>query len=174
MSDPIYTAFLERQYRQGMELAAETDLLDLFPIMDGHSPPCRFVAAFHCVTLVRQDDGTVSETTDSAVGIYFPPNYLRCVEPQQIVTMLAPTNIFLPNVRWPTICLGHISPGSTELVDLLYQTFEILTGRNWSSQDALDPMAAAWARNNQDHLPTDRRPLKRRKLGLVISNASTP
>ena len=173
MNDPIFEAFLRRQHSQGMELASQSDLVQLLPVMEGSEPPRRYVARFFCTTLVRQGDGVVTEASESAVGIYFPSDYLRRIGPLQVLTMLDPAGIFHPNIRWPAVCTGRIVPGM-ELVDLLYQMFEILTYHNWASHDAMDPVAASWARNNQDRLPVDRRPLKRRNLGLGISQASTP
>ena len=47
MSDPIYSGFLREQYRQGMDLAAHSDLLSLSPMEPGTAPRY-YVAKFFC------------------------------------------------------------------------------------------------------------------------------
>jgi hypothetical protein len=166
MSDAIYMAFLREQFREGMALAAQSDLLRLTPMEPGAAPSF-YVARFFCKGLVRQADGQIAEANEFHVGLWFPPDYLRRVEPGQVLTWLDPPNIWHPNIRPPAICAGRIAPG-TELCDLLYQVFEIVTYANWASHDALNPEAAQWARNHQDLFALDRRPLKRRTLRLAI------
>lgn len=167
MSDAIYSAFLREQFRQGMELAAHSDLLTLSPMEQGAAPSF-YVAKFFCKGLVRKPTGELAEANEFHVGLWFPPDYLRRVEPMQVLTWLDPASVWHPNIRPPAICAGRIAPG-TELCDLLYQVFEIVTYANWASHDALNQEAAQWARNHQNLFPLDRRPLKRRTLRLAIS-----
>jgi len=171
MNDPVLNAFLEQQLRQGIELAANSDLLELVPDPTGVGPPSRFIARYTCKGLVKIQDGAVCQAAEFAVGIWFPSEYLRQVEPLKTLTWLGPTNAWHPNILGHAICIGRIIPG-TELVDLLYQCYEIITYHNWAPHDALNPEAAQWARNNQQRFPVDRRPLKRRLLDLQIEDAS--
>jgi hypothetical protein len=163
MSDPILTSWLRQQYEEGTALAEQSDLFDLDPVpharIDG--VPQAYVARFHNTGLVREPDGEIVEASEFHVGIYFPRHHLRHASTFEILTWLSPANICHPNVRLPYLCAGRIAPG-VELVDLVYQVFEIISYHNWASHDALSPEAAQWARHNQHRFPRDRRPLKRR------------
>ncbi|MGH7201180.1 MAG: hypothetical protein ACREJB_11280 [Planctomycetaceae bacterium] len=172
MNDPIFASFLQAQSEQGMALAAQSDLLTLEPVREPHALvegiPQAYVATFHCKGLVRERDGEVREADRFEVGIYFARDHLRTVRPEQVLTWLSPVNAWHPNIRWPWICGGKIVAG-VELVDLLYQCFEIITYFNWASHDGLNADACQWARNHQDRFPIDRRPLKRRTLNLDVT-----
>jgi hypothetical protein len=67
----------------------------------------------------------------------------------------------------PLICVGHLAPG-TNLTDLLFQIFEIVTFNKYMPREdnSLNRSACAWARQNQHRFPVDRRPMKRRRLNL--------
>ena len=163
MTDPVYEGFVREQWKQGSDLARQSDLLDL-SCRGGN----RFVAHFHCKGLVRLKSGEVAERKGGfVIGIWFPTDYLRRVEPGKVLTWLSPTNVWHPNIRPPAICAGRIDPG-TELTDLLYQCYEIITYFNWAAHDALHQDAAQWARNHQHLIPIDRRPLKRRTLNIQV------
>lgn len=164
MSDKIVQSFLRKQFKEGMALARESDLLELVPNDTDTAPNC-YLARFHCKGLVCDNDSSVREATEFAVGIWLPSDYLRRVEPAQVLTWLGPRNIFHPNIRPPHICLGRLPPG-TPLVDILHQCFEVITYHNWAAHDGLNLDACQWARNNQHRFPVDRRPLKRRVLDL--------
>lgn len=162
--DPVYEAFLARQHEEGVALAAASDLLELVPL-DG-TPPSRYIARFKCSGLVQSPNGRVTEADRFEVGIWFPSDYLRRAEPWEVLTWLGPRRVFHPNIsdQWPVICVGRLTPG-TWLVDLLYQCFEIISYQKVTMRedDALNPAACAWARENQNRFPIDRRPLKWRK-----------
>ena len=163
--DPIFAAFLRAQREAGMELAGASDLLDLEALDDD-----RYLARFRCKGLVRERDGQVVPASEFHVGIWFPSNYLRHVHPPEVLTWLYPLNAWHPNVLPPAICAGSITPG-TELVDLLYQCFEIITYVNWAPHDALNGAASQWARNTKQYtFPLDDRPLKRRALKLKVKD----
>jgi hypothetical protein len=170
--DPVLRAFLVRQEAEGAALAAASDLLELVPI--GAEPASLYLATFRCKGLVRAADGAVRESDRFEVGIAFPPDYLRRIDPIEVVTWLGPRNVFHPNIsdRGPFICVGRLAPGMP-LVDLLYQVFEIITYQKVTMRedDALNADACAWARRHRDRLPVDRRPLKRRALALQINPA---
>jgi hypothetical protein len=157
MNDPIYRSFLEVQHRQAMALAAASDILELQaePAM----PPQKYFARFHCRGLVQTPAGEIAEADEFDFAIYLPDDYLRAGEPRQIVNIVKPWSIWHPNAGGPFICLGRLSAG-TPLVDILFQTFEIITYQKWSSHDGLNPAACEWARNHQARFPIDRRPLK--------------
>lgn len=181
MRDPVYEAFLARQYEEGMALARASDLLELEPL-DG-SPPCRYLARFRCTGLVRPREngsgmrGRVVEADRFEVGIWFPSDYLRRADPWQVLTWLGPRQVFHPNIsdRMPLICVGRLQPG-TWLVDLLYQCFEIISYQKVTMRedDALNPAACAWAREHQHLFPIDRRPLKWRAAPSPRESGATP
>jgi len=169
MTDRVLTAFLERQYHEGLALAAASDLLDLIPL--GDVPPQRYVARYRCTGLVKADAGEIVEANHFVLGIWLPDDYLRHVEPLSVVTVLEPREIFQPNVKAPFMCLGRL-PAGTSLVDILYQAFEIITyGKaTMCEDDALNREACAWARRNLQRFPVDRRGLKRRTADVVADD----
>ena len=160
-TDNVFRGFLKRQYVAGMALAESSDVLTLKPF--GGPPPQKFIAEFHCkgVTWAQR------QTQDwdlFRVGICFPDDYLREADVTVVLTMLSPPNVWHPNVFGPAICVGRMPPG-TELVDLLYQVFEIITYQRvkMREDDALNGLACSWAREHQDQFPIDPRPLLRRR-----------
>ena len=169
--DRILEAFLTRQFQEGMALARASDLVALEPV--GRLPPRKYIAHFRCTGLCRTPDGIVPMTR-AAVGIFFPDDYLRRTDPYQILMWLDPRNVWHPNIsdRAPAVCLGRLGPG-TRLTDILYQLFEIITYQRYSTHDALNTDAAAWARANQDRFPIDRRPLKRRAVRSATGSSES-
>lgn len=172
MLDKIFESFLERQYEEGMALAAESDLLELVPMfwsVDG--PPQSYLARFSCKGLVQAHDREVKEADCFEVMISLPSDYLRHANPFEVLAWLGPTNVFHPNIssKAPIICVGRLAPG-TPLVDILYQCFEIITYNKVTMRedDALNREACVWARQNQHRFPLDTRPLKRRALALQV------
>jgi hypothetical protein len=168
MDKPLL-GFLEHQYREAMAFAAESDLLDLEPLPG--SPPSRYLAHFTCTGLVHAGSDIV-EWNHFVVGIWFPSVYLRRVNPVQVVSWLAPNEIWHPNIGGsprPHICLGTIRPGSS-LVDLLIQCWELITYHQCTmdENDALNWDACRWARHNTHRFPVDKRPLKRRALEIDL------
>jgi hypothetical protein len=167
MTDHILHGFLERQRDEGLALAAESDLFALLPL-DG-DPPQRYVVEFHCKGLVRARSGEIVEAERFAVGIWFPDDYLRSVNPFQVLTWLAPQNVWHPNISnvAPFVCVGRLAP-ATGLVDVIYQLFEIVTYHKVTMRedDALNKEACAWTRRNLPRFPVDTRPLKRRSADV--------
>ncbi len=155
--DEVLNLFLASQRDEGMRLAAASDLLEL-EALDAQ----RFVATYSCTGLVRDSAGVVQDHNHFGVGIRFPADYLRTVNPPEILTWLGPHETWHPNIGGPFICLGSIAPG-TPLVDLLHRCFEIITYQNVTMQehDALNKPACAWARSHRDRFPIDSRPIKR-------------
>ena len=172
MQDNIFESFLERQQKEGMALAAESDLLELIPMFafdDG--PPQYYLARFHCKGLVRSFDGEIVEADRFEVMISFPSDYLRRADPFEVLSWMGPREVFHPNIsaKAPVICIGRLAPG-TPLVDIIYQCFEIITYNKVTMRedDALNREACVWARANQQRFPVDSRPLKRRALDIQI------
>lgn len=167
--DRIFERFMQRQREEGEALAAASDLLELseYPF----SPPT-WVATFRCKGLVRLPDGVIEEADYFQAGIWFPPDYLRRIDPFEILRWFDPPNIWHPNVSdtLPLVCVGKLSPG-TPLVDILYQLFEIITYTKYTPRedDSLNKACCSWARDNQHRFPVDRRPLKRRSLNLEVN-----
>lgn len=169
--DRVFDAFLHWQFDKGMALAAESDLFDLVAL-DPPPAPQRYVACFHCTGLVRTADGVVTEANQFAVAINFPEDYLRRVDPSQVLMWIGPREVFHPNIsnRGPFICVGRMGPG-TSLVDLVYQIHEIITWNKLTMRedDALNWEACIWARANRDRFPVDARPLKRRRVDFAVT-----
>lgn len=163
--DHVLNAFLDRQKEEALQLAAESDLLELLPL-DG-PPPQHYIARFSCRGLVCLGGSDVSEAENFEIGIWLPDDYLRRVDPLQIITVLRPPNIWHPNVLGFMICLGRLTPGMP-LVDILYQCYDILSFHKWSPHDGLNELACQWARSHQEKFPVDTRPLKRRKRPLEV------
>lgn len=161
MQDPILKSFLKRQYEEGMALAASSDILNLVPLRD--MPPTQYVLEFHCKGVTRVGE-TIGSSDVFAVGLRFPPDYLRrVVNAGQILMWLHPSTIFHPNIGSGFICCGQIRPG-TGIVDLAHRVFEIITFQKLTpdEHDALNRDACVWARQNMQLFPVDDRPLKRR------------
>ena len=167
-NDPILDAFLATQLREGLELCAESDIAELVPGPES-SPPRRYLLHLRCRGLAGSG-ANLREAQRFLLGIQFDDDYLRRVHPARVLTLLDPLDCFHPNIA-PVghpilppgvVCPGRIHPGM-RLVDLIYQAYEILTYNRWSSADGLNPDACAWARNNQQIFPLDRRPLRRPK-----------
>jgi hypothetical protein len=167
MLDPIYRDFLQLQHDQGLSFAANSDLVDLEPYPDPRAQydgvPSAYIAKFYGKGIVCRDERTFDEATEFHIGIAFRPDHLRRVNPFELVTWLWPHNIWHPNIRPPLICLGHSIPPGYEMVPLLHQIYEIISYQNRATHSYLNEAAAEWARNNEQRLPVDRRPLKRIK-----------
>jgi len=166
--DPVFESFFQRQLEEGMALATASDLLELtaYPF-----PPPNFVATFRCKGLVRLPHGAIEEADYFQAGIWFPPDYLRRADPFETLRWFGPQNIWHPNISdtMPLICVGRLTPG-TPLVDILYQIFEVITYTKYTPRedDSLNKACCSWTRQNQHRFPVDRRPLKRRTLGLEV------
>ncbi len=171
MSDKVLESFLEAQTREGMDLARQSDLLDLHP--QGIPPVQAWIARFRCKGLVTTPDGEVAEADDFAVGIYFPDDYLRRANPAEVLSWLNPSHPYHPNISaspgLPLICIGRMWPGMG-LVEILYQVFEIISyGRvTVNERDALNKPACRWARKNMHLFPVDKRPLKRKRMQTEV------
>jgi hypothetical protein len=162
MPDRVFAGFLDKQLEQGQALAEQSDLLELQPM--GATLPQHYLAHFRCKGLVRTWTGEIIEAEHFDVGVRFPDGYLRGANMFDVLAWFGPTNVWHPNIsnRAPVICVGRLAPG-TSLVDILYQVFEIITYTKVTMRedDALNPLACAWAREHKHLFPIDRRPLIR-------------
>lgn len=163
MRDPVFDAFLEKQYTDGMALAESSDILELAPL--GGPPTQQFIVTLHCRGKVGTAADALRDADQFRIGVFFPADYLRRINLAQVIQVLSPRTVWHPNVVGPAICLGHMPP-ATPLVDLIYQVLEIVTFRRFMPRedDALNPAACQWARAHQDDFPLDNRPLRRSRL----------
>jgi hypothetical protein len=161
MEDKIFESWLNRQFVEGMALAAESDIVELLPA--GGDPPQRYIVRLHCRGLVRSRDGSIREAGLFALGICFPSDYLRVADPRMVLTWFGPPEVWHPNIsdRFPMICIGKLDPG-TSLKELLHRTYEVVSYQNYTPNefDSLNRAACAFARENQGRFPIDARPLK--------------
>ena len=170
MADRVLETFLARQREEGLALAAQSDLLTLIPV---GSPTDRYLVEFRCKGLIERGPGDVAEANQFLVGVCFPANYLRAANPFRVLTWLGPHNVWHPNISdtAPFICIGRLAAG-TGLVDILYQLFEVISWNKVTMRedDALNLAACQWARRHRDRFPVDRRPLKRRPVGVKTAD----
>ncbi len=168
-TDPIWSAFLHRQEEEAVALTAASDLVEVQPV--DPSPASRYLVTFRCRGLVRLGPAEPRTAEQFALGVWFPSDYLRRVDPYEVLTWLGPPSIFHPNIGYqrPLVCVGRIAPG-TGLVELVERTFDVITYRKVTMRedDALHHAACAWARANQHRFPIDDRPLRRRRLELDV------
>ena len=171
--DAILHSWLERQHAEALALAQASDRLTLVP--DGETPPRGYIVRFDCRTLVHSG-GEVKPAGECVVLFRFPHDYLRVVpDPAWIVALLAPNNLFHPNVAPPFLCIGRIAPG-TSLCELIFQVYEVLTFAKLTPRedDALNRDACVWARNNMQRFPVDTRPLRRQAADFDVTPIVRP
>jgi len=162
--DKIFASWLEVQHEQGRALEDDSDIVELIRV-DSQ----RFATRFHCRGLVQGADGQVRDAGRFEVGYWFSDSYLRHVEPLDVLTWIAPRDVFHPNIRFPKCCIGPIAPG-TSLIDLIYRVYEVISYQNVmpDERDALNLAACSWARHHQACFPVDDHPLKRRRPGFRV------
>lgn len=168
--DPIFESFLRNQMREAQQLQAESDRVRLLPVPVSGNPPDRYLVHLKCNGLRRLPNGEILVADEHTVGIWFSPDYLRRINPSEVVAYLGPPDAFHPNILPPALCLGHLRPGMG-LVELIFQVWQVITWQNVTlrEDDALNRVACAWARANPDHFPVDTRPLKRERMSLKVS-----
>lgn len=160
-TDPVLTAFLTEQRREGLALAEASDLFDLEPL--GRD---RFIARFRCRGLVRTRDGQIREANHFEVGIRFVPDHLTRAHSAEVLCWLRPRTVFHPNIAGggsPFVCIGVVARGAP-LVEIVYRVYELITFQEVTTveADALNRDACRWVRHHPELLPVDPRPLKRR------------
>jgi hypothetical protein len=162
MSQLIIDARFEAEKEAALQLAADSDILDLTAF--GRR---KFIATLRCTTFIGNPaEGPIGTTDRVVVGIRLPEDYLsRPPNPAHLLTCLEPLDLWHPNVAPPFICIGHVRAGES-LIDIIYRTFEVVSFQNYATleHDCLRREACAWARKNAQLFPADARPLKRRNL----------
>jgi hypothetical protein len=155
----IEQEFLAAQLREALELASESDLVDVLPL-----GPRTYAVRFQCKGLVQERDGTVHEADRFVVEIQLGKDHLRVKPGPMIMRMAHPANCFSANIVAPLMCGGDLGIG-VSVVDLIYQAFEMITWQNVTirEEDALNRAACQWARSHPDDYPIDTRPLKWRR-----------
>lgn len=168
--DPIFSAFLERQRMDAAALTRDSDLVEIRPLAG--LPDGRFHVRLRCKGLVRDAAGRIVEADRFDVGVWFPSDYLRRANPFEVLVWLGPWNVFHPNISdaAPFVCIGRLTRGTT-LVEIAYRLFDLVTWNNVTmvESDALNRAACAWARQNRDRFPVDRRPLMRRQIQFTTA-----
>jgi len=162
----IFAEFLDHTTRAGLDLAAESEVLNL-----GRLPAPGeglFLAEFKVSYLARKTGGRIDVADGPLpVMIRMGPDYLRRAEPLETVQVGQPDFVH-PNFRWPVLCVGELRPGMT-LPTLLRHIYEIVTYQNYATDDGLDPEACTRLRDDPrllDRLPRPPR-LVRRRLEMV-------
>ena len=165
--DSVRQAFLQAQHEAVLALAESSEILDLTPLAG--SPPDRYIADFRCRSIAREGESVVL-VERVLVGIHMPENYLHVFEPERVITVLTPLNLWHPNIRGSLLCPGTM-PRGTPLVHLLFQIFEVVVGHRVTLDEryALNPVVCAWARQNRHMYPIDWRPLRRRSPAAVAA-----
>lgn len=165
--------FLRTQYALLEQLCNDSDIVKIVkaPARTGQSR--RFQIFFRAKGMVRESDGRVHTADLAVIEVAIPEDYLVNFEGLRCITLCEPQNIFVPNANGPFLCTGHLAPG-TPLVDLVYQLYEIYIGynKNVNEADALNWDACQFARQNPHLYPTDRRPLKRRRVQVQINSGT--
>lgn len=162
--DRIYLGFLARQAEELAALSAASPAFACRGLEEDGMPASVFIAILVCRHAVREAEGVRIVEGPCEFALQFPAEYLRRVyhNSGQILSLINPVNCYHPNVRWPHICTGPITPG-TSAVELVLRVNEILTFNRFTPRedDCLNAAACQWARCNMDAFPLERRPLKR-------------
>lgn len=184
----IFNSFLADSFKKGMEIARESDILEILHD-PASNPPWRYLLVFKGMEyLLRTHSGIVEAVTGSVpVEVRFPPDYLLTADPGlslRIAIMLDPwtlwgpyTSFFHPNYDPLTgaICLGaRFAPG-TPLPALIFHVYTIITYENYSvdERNCLDPTAARYLREHPEAVASLRvNPLRRRQGRFRVSVAS--
>jgi ubiquitin-protein ligase len=157
MMDTILHRFLIESWANAKRLADDSDIVELVPF---DSPPRAVVAEFRACCYIKGPQGVVPHN-GFCVGFRFPENYLSLALPWEVMHFISPLNVVHPNIRPGSICLGTGLQAGTELRELLFRTYELVTFQRRSQPaDPLNPDAAAWVRRNWPVPPADSRPLK--------------
>ena len=158
--DLVFQNFLEANWQHAKELADASDIVELLPL--GSLPPRVVLARFHASCYIKTSSG-VRIAKGFTVGYRWPEDYLSAhvVLPLQVIQFLQPLNVFHPNIRPPGICLGAALRPATELRELLFRTFELVSYQRKSNPaEPLNPVASQWVRSNWPVKAADTRPLK--------------
>ena len=184
----IFSSFMADSFKKGMEIARESDVLDIVHDVSSN-PPWRYLLVFKQTEyLLRTHSGVVETVTGSVpVEVRFPPDYLLTADPGlylKIAVMLDPgtlwgpyTGFFHPNYDPLTgaICLGAKFAPGTPLPALIFHLYTIITYENYSvdERNCLDPTAARYLREHPEAVAFLRAtPLRRRQGRFRVTVAT--
>ncbi len=164
MSDLVFDRFRARQLEEVERFSAQCSRLSCEQVATGTTAaPDAVAVTLDCKYLVKDEVGVRLGRGPCHFGLRMPSDYLRRTfdHPGQIVSLIAPTTVWHPNIRWPFFCLGHINPG-TPLVELIVRVVDVLTFQRFTSveKDALNGDACVWVRAHMDEVPLEIRPLR--------------
>jgi hypothetical protein len=165
MRESIFDQFLDRTTKAALELAAESDVLELARLP---APGVGLYFASFAVQYLALRPGGNIDVADGPleVMIRLGPEYLRQVHALEVV-QVRQGDYFHPNFRWPVLCVGEIRPGMP-LPVLLRHIYEIVSYQNFATDDGLSVLACQRLREEPallDRLPRPPR-LTRRRLNL--------
>jgi hypothetical protein len=162
--DPIFDSFLQRQFEAMEKINTDSDIVVLRA--QPREIPRRYIAQFHCTTMVRRGGREPELSNDPIdIGINFSATHLRkAPHPSMTFTLLQPLDLFHPNFLGSAICTT-VRPGAG-LNDMVFNMWTMLTFQSMRSgirtEHPLNRDAATWCNRNLGQFPTDTRPLFRR------------
>lgn len=138
-----------------MDLCKRSSKIGIQPINGLYD---RYIVTFTCKGLVwLTGRPRPSVTTEHRLEVYLHLDYPRLPPRLQWLT-----DIFHPNILPPAqnggVCIGRWTPAET-LDQLILRIGEMIQYKNYSTKDALNLHAAAWAEQNAAALPVETTPL---------------
>ena len=116
------------------------------------TPPDRYVVSFELKGLAPAGAEGFEPSSTHHAEIFLPIDYPRRAP---VCRMLTP--VFHPNIDPQKICIGdHWSAGQS-LPMLITRIAEMISYQSYNVKSPLNARAAAWAEQNPDNLPLDRR-----------------
>ena len=184
----IFNSFLVDSFNKGMEIARESDVLDIL-YDDTSNPPWRYLLLFKGIEYLLHNHSGIVETVRSLVPVevHFPPDYLRTADPGlylKIAKIVDPLTLRRPNAGFfhpnydpltGAICLGAKFAPGTSLPVLIFHIYSIITYENYSvdERNCLDPAAARYLRENPEAVAFLRvTPLRRRQKRFRVTVTS--
>ncbi len=116
------------------------------------------------VTTLTQEEGKIRPFEGwTSVQIALPSDYPRTAP---VVLVLAPPNLFHPNIAGRLVCLGAHAP-TLWLDEKCRRLWDLLSYRLFTMGEGLNEEACRWARHHQELFPTDKRPFCDRKTWQI-------
>lgn len=155
--DNIRLVRLRNEFRRLTELSRRSRFKIVSVLGD---PPEVYLVQFDVRTMARGRDHKVRPYEGkTTVQIALPSEYPR-VAP--VVLILAPLDLFHPNIAGPMVCLGAHTP-TLWLDEICRHIWELLSYRKFTLSEGLNSDACTWARQHGELFPTDQRPFCDRK-----------
>ena len=164
MKDAVLCGFLERQNALLKDFCNASSRLECEAIQqDPDLPANLFMIKMKAKHLLMENGVVKASSRSCLIAIRYPEDFLRRAESHagEIINIVAPTNLWHPNVAIPYICTGRIIAG-TSLEDFILRCYEIITYNNFTPRedDAMNPAACAWARQHMAEFPLETAPLR--------------